>query len=375
MKLLGIGSYLKLKLPCAPKKSQLNPFGQVSLASLKLWGRKTAYFTRIKNEELPSTSSKAAIDKILIGLGIPLDLIAWFDEDDRNFQYAPIDEDSRQTLADMEKLKLQCLKSGDFSGLKSLVIDIKKVFDLGLEIWKWRKELEFCIAKEDFSRAIELKNKLKRLEAQRDAFDALYETSRYEAMIVIKRPLTAEIAFAQQLWDEEQAAKAEALRRQRELEEKERQRILEEERERMRLKEKPDPWKDKAPGYSSPIVIKKKRAKKEKEEENIKTKFINPFNYNEGDVDLELYFKPLLAGIGEKLGECNVEILRRLWHKGYLTIFGARIWNAINSENWRHREAAAQAVLNFIEMPLVINKFFKLNPFFYENIIKILNFK
>lgn len=351
--MLGIGSYLKLKIPAGPKKSHLNPFGQVSLSTVKIWGRKTAYFTRIKNEEIPLISNKGAIDKILIGLGVPVDLIAWFDEDDRNYQYAPIDEDSRQTLEDMEKLKLQCLKAGDFSGLKSLITDMKLVFDLGLEIWKWRKELDFCVAKEDFSRAIDLKNKLRKLEAKRDAYDALYETSRYEAMIVIKRPLTAEIAFAQQLWDEEQFAKAEALRRQKELEEKDRQRILDEERERLRLLEKPDNWQDKAPGYSSPLVIKKRKLKKEKEEEDIRTKFINPFNYNEGDVDLELYFKPLLAGIGEKLSECNVEILRRLWHKGYLTIFGARVWNAINSENWRHREAAAQAVLNFIEMPLV----------------------
>ena len=186
------------------------------------------------------------------------------------------------------------------------------------------------------------------------------EICGYEAMIIIKRPLTAEIAFAQQLWDEEQRLKADELRRLRELEEKERQRILDEERERLRLNEKGS-YQDHAPGYSAPVVIKKRKIKKEKEEEDIKARFINPFNYNEGDVDLELYFKPLLSGIGEKLGECNVEILRRLYHKGFLTIFGARVWNAINSENWRHREAAAQAVLNFIEMPLVSLSFKLLN--------------
>lgn len=37
---------------------------------------------------------------------------------------------------------------------------------------------------------------------------------------------------------------------------------------------------------------------------------------------------------------------------GYLTIFGARAWSGIHSENWRIREAVAQAVLNFLEMPL-----------------------
>jgi len=36
-----------------------------------------------------------------------------------------------------------------------------------------------------------------------------------------------------------------------------------------------------------------------------------------------------------------IEELRRLDHLGFLTIFGARIWTAIQGENWRHRAAAA----------------------------------
>jgi len=48
-----------------------------------------------------------------------------------------------------------------------------------------------------------------------------------------------------------------------------------------------------------------------------------------------------------------IEELRRLDHLGFLTIFGARIWTGIHVPNWRHREAAAKAVLRFLEMPLV----------------------
>jgi centrosomal protein CEP104 len=150
---------VKIIIKSGPKKSQVNPFGQVSLSVLKFWGRKTAYFTQIKNEQIPLISNNDAIDKILIGLGVPVDLIAWFDEDVRNFGHSPIDEESKITLEDMIKLKNQCIETKDYSGLKSLVMDIKKVFEIGIEIWKWRKELDFCVAKEDFSRAIELKNK------------------------------------------------------------------------------------------------------------------------------------------------------------------------------------------------------------------------
>lgn len=32
---------------------------------------------------------------------MPLDLIAWFEEDDRNYEYSPIDEETKRTLNDM----------------------------------------------------------------------------------------------------------------------------------------------------------------------------------------------------------------------------------------------------------------------------------
>lgn len=71
----------------------------------------------------------------------------------------------------------------DFEFLKELKRDMKLIFEIGKEIWKLKRELSFCVAKEDYLRAMELRNRLKRLEAKRDTFDALYETSRYEKMI------------------------------------------------------------------------------------------------------------------------------------------------------------------------------------------------
>ena len=60
----------------------------------------------------------------------------------------------------------------------------------------------------------------------------------------------------------------------------------------------------------------------------------------------------MLAQAGEKIQDIPIEILRRLHQLGYLNVFGARAWTGIHSESWRIREAIAQAVLNFLEMPL-----------------------
>ncbi len=50
---------------------------------------------------------------------------------------------------------------------------------------------------------------------------------------------------------------------------------------------------------------------KEEEEDDL-LNFNNPFAFNEGDVDLELYVNPLLNSAGEKLPEIPIELLRRL---------------------------------------------------------------
>lgn len=60
---------------------------------------------------------------------------------------------------------------------------MRLIFEIGKEIWKLTRELGFAVAKEDYLRALELRNRLKKLRAKRDTFDALYETSRYEKMV------------------------------------------------------------------------------------------------------------------------------------------------------------------------------------------------
>lgn len=92
-------------------------------------------------------------------MGIPVDMLGWFEDDARTYENAPIDEETRITMRDMINLKERALGQEDFEGLKALAEDIKVVFEIGREIWNIRRELNFAIAKEDFSRAIDLKNR------------------------------------------------------------------------------------------------------------------------------------------------------------------------------------------------------------------------
>ncbi|CAD8106995.1 unnamed protein product [Paramecium primaurelia] len=351
VKLTGIGNYLKIKIIEHPKRAPQNPYGQVSISLLKIWGIPRSYNIVDQSEEV--YGAKDNIDKMLIDLGIPVDMINWFEDDDRNYQYAPIDDESRDTLNDLKLKRDSARRVEDFEFLKELKRDMKLIFEIGKEIWKLKRELSFCVAKEDYLRAMELRNRLKRLEAKRDTFDALYETSRYEKMINLQRPTTAEYMRHLEYLEMQEQMNADALRRQRELEEQNRRRMIQEEQNL--LGKSTDNKIDKTPWWEKggdDRNIKKKKKKEKKEDDEPLLNFNNPFAFNEGDVDLELYLNPLLAQAGEKMVDIPLEILRRLHQLGYLTVFGAKAWTGIHSDSWRIREACAQAVLNFLEMPL-----------------------
>ena len=43
--------------------------------------------------------------------------------------------------------------------------------------------------------------------------------------------------------------------------------------------------------------------------------------------------------------------MRRAYSDGTLTVCGVKLWNAIHSETWRHREASSEAFLEFLKNP------------------------
>jgi centrosomal protein CEP104 len=73
--------------------------------------------------------------------------------------------------------------------------------------------------------------------------------------------------------------------------------------------------------------------------------------HNEGDNDLEPFLKPLLAQAGGNVQALEMESLRRAYSDGTLTVAGVRLWNAVHSETWRHREASCEAFYQFLTNP------------------------
>lgn len=78
----------------------------------------------------------------------------------------------------------------------------------------------------------------------------------------------------------------------------------------------------------------------------------DPLEYNDGDADLEPYFKHLINSAGGNLQNLGLEALRRALSDGTLLVCGVKLWTALHSDTWRHREAAVQAFLDYISAPM-----------------------
>jgi len=62
---------------------------------------------------------------------------------------------------------------------------------------------------------------------------------------------------------------------------------------------------------------------------------------NSGDDDLSQYLEPLLRVQPGDLIPLDQSQLNAALTEGTLVVAGVKLWNALHSEQWRHREAAA----------------------------------
>lgn len=60
----------------------------------------------------------------------------------------------------------------------------------------------------------------------------------------------------------------------------------------------------------------------------------------------------MLSAAGGNIEKLGLEALRRALSDGTLLVVGVKLWTALHSDSWRHREAAAQAFFDFISGPL-----------------------
>jgi hypothetical protein len=77
-------------------KTRDNPYGQVSLSQLKIFGKKINHllYYEVDNQ------TKDSIDRILIDMGIPINDI-YSQIHDVNYEIAAVDEETKITLKDM----------------------------------------------------------------------------------------------------------------------------------------------------------------------------------------------------------------------------------------------------------------------------------
>ena len=388
LKVEGIGNFIKIVFPYGNMKTQSNPFGQVSLAQLKFFGKKVNHLLYF-NEGVPHLEDEKKnndIDQLLIQMGLPIT-----DEynlvQDQNYEIAPVDEETKITIHDLLLICRRAEKSKDYEILRKIKKDIRQAFYLGNEILNVDRELAFAKSKEDFDRCIELRKKRDLLSAKRDNIDVIYETSRYEKMILLREPNVEDL-----LKDEENRRILEMEKRERErleLEERERRRRELEERER-RLKEREDALKRQRPPpqvvepkeeyvppknihkevfHNSVITTKKKNKFDENEyvnprEKEKKEQFLDELQYNQGDKDLEPFFVPRAKNAGSNIQSPDINKLRRALRMGMLTCTGVRLYSALIGDDWKMREAAVRAFLDFIENPLPGRYLYKSFPLF-----------
>lgn len=341
----GMGSFLKLIFIQKPTASAHNPQGQVGVGVLKVWGRKLMYEVMIN--EIGRVKSKSDdVDKILIGIGMPLqDLML---DDLTSIRNAPIDQDTRQTLIDIDKRREKAYEIEDYGALKQIRVDMKELLDIGSRILKLKRELDVAVSKEDYDLAKQIRDMILSLQRSRDTYDAMYETTRYLNMIVMDETEDTHLAIVDR-YEEEERLRQELLRRQRE-EEMQRLRALQQNSldEEDRLKRMQEQQRKKEePIRKSPV-----RAKSKKEEVK-EVKPDDPYEHNEGDNDLEAYLRPKLMEAGGAVKSAEYDILRHADQRKVLRTVGAKLWSALHSENWRHREAAVKALLEFLEAPLL----------------------
>ena len=366
IKVDGIGNYIKLVFTKGNIKTLSNPFGQVSIAQLKLFGKKVNHLIYYEeNLQKEEQEKNANVDRILIQMGLPItneyNLVH-----DQNYEIAPVDEETKITIRDMLQISRKAEASKDYEILRKIKEDIKKAFFYGNEILNCDRELEIAKSKDDYDKCILLRKKRDELSARRDNLDVIYETTRYERMILMKRPSTADILADQEYKDRlrREQLERERLERERlERERLERERMLREKEEKKEpIVEPYDDSKDRNRGGRTGGRVRFVEYISQKEKQK-KEEFLDELQYNQGDKDLEPYFVPRAKLAGGIIPTPDINKLRRAHRQGILTVMGVRLFSALIGDDWKMREAAVRAFLDYIENPLLpryLNKTFPL---------------
>jgi len=169
--------------------------GQVALGILKVFGQRMDYYKGIVNHEAPLVKSGICdeVDRVLLEMGVPLQQpgLDWnFDNIEKtdSLTYAPVDEDTRETLQEIQQKWIQAHKRQDFEQLATIGKDIKTLLFIGNEILRLKRSLQDVVRQEDFNRAIDIRNEILKHQVKRENFEVMYQTKRFEESIIMGEP-------------------------------------------------------------------------------------------------------------------------------------------------------------------------------------------
>ena len=389
IKVDGIGNYIKFVFPHGNMRTLNNPFGQISIAQLKLFGKRINHLiyydedTSLQEEQKKNSN----IDQILIQMGLPIN-----DEyslvQDQNYEIAPVDEETKITIRDMLEICRRAEFSKDYEILRSIKKDIRLAFYLGNSILNCDRELKIAVAKDDYDKCIELRKRRNILSARRDNLDVIYETSRYEKMILLDKITPDDILANEERARKMREEQLEKERREQQMRDEEEQRRLREREEKERLANKKIQedeqeieeikktiGKDKDNNHPSNRVVRFRDGPSDskfkysdqyvsQKEIQKKEEFVDELQYNQGDKDLEPFFNPRANAAGGIIPAPDINKLRRAQRQGILNVMGVRLFSSLIGSDWKMREAAVRAFLEYIENPLLPRYINKTYPLF-----------
>ena len=148
----GIGNYIKLVFARGNIKIQSNPFGQISIAQLKFFGKKVnhlIYYNEDINMSNDPQIKNDNVDKVLIEMGLPIqneyNLVQ-----DQNYEISPVDEETKITIRDLLQISRRAELQKDYEILRKIKKDIRLAFYYGNEILNCDRQLKIAKSKEDF---------------------------------------------------------------------------------------------------------------------------------------------------------------------------------------------------------------------------------
>jgi hypothetical protein len=74
-------------------------------------------------------------------------------------------------------------------------------------------------------------------------------------------------------------------------------------------------------------------------------------NLNDGDDELIKFLEQQMSKAGSSTRNLEYESVTRPANDVTIEVCGTKLWNAINSDNWRYREAALEAFVNYLQQP------------------------